>query len=783
MAGLFFGITISLALSGFFSLHDSPYTGIRVAVCGHTACVKSVDAGSPADPQVQAGDLLVGVDGQPVSYLAFHPDPDFIRSRKDLRTFWAEREKLSEITAKDKTVSLLLEREGRRFSVNLTPARFSLYRALVRTAPLLLVGWTFMAVAWLVLRRKDNEIACLNFFMGSLVCLNFSVLAPFTFRDIFFPYDAFRMLFFVNTVTYLAFSYSLLHMMLIFPRRKKILLKAPWLLAAPHVLFGVMALVHIAGLFDNTHLTIYVATNASMLIFFGRLIYDYFNENSMVYKKQIQWVVFGIVGGISCWLGLTSIPIMFGAPLISEELSVLPTVIYPLCFAFAVTRYRLMDIDAIVDYSVVYGLTILLLAGVELTFLRFASPYFLAARGGLPYVSLSAVMLIVFIYAPVRNRVKGLVERLFRRGSYDADEAIQKFMITLGQCDNTSALEKFTSFTRGLLGPAGACIIEFRKGEEAVTYRQGDRARAVEEEALRSAAVLRKFFHAERPPAFGYELAGPAAPGGKEAPPDLDNCLFIPFYAGGALSHLAVLLPKWNGAAYRKKDRALLDTISASITRVLEAEEERREMERERLRLAREIHDGISSEFAGILSYGEQWEKAAQSGADANAMKDIYGKIIGSSRRGMQEIRNIIFALNPEKQTFDFLAAHVRRYTSDLLGSKGIEVSVSEERPQDGLVLSPGLFLTVFRTVQELCHNALKHSGAGSVRIRLSHEAGWIHLEFVDDGRGFEPGAASGNGNGLRNMARRAREAAGSFDVASTPGSGSTVRAKYPVRF
>lgn len=570
MIVIFFGINIFLTLFGFMSLYHSPYTGIRLDVCEDAACVKSVDKDSPAYLKINPGDRLIAVGEKAISFLAFNPSPRYIRSRKDHLIFWAAQQKLSEVITNGKPVNLLVERSGDRLPVVLTPVSFPFYRSLARTAPLYLAGWTFMGIAYLVLIRKDHEISIANFIIGAFACMCFVGFAPFTLRDVFLPVGPFRMLAYISYLGAQGVSYAALHLILIFPHRKKILLKHPGLIYVPYALLMVIVILHVTEAFDNTYVTTFMSMNVCLASVFGRLLYDYFNEKNPIFKKQVQWVVFGIITGVTSWLGMTSLPIVFGASFVSQELSVLPTVIYPISFAFAVTKYRLMDIESIFDAAVIYGATIVILEGVELALLGVVSNYAVVAQRT-PYLSLIGVLMIVFLYVPLRNKVKNGVERLFKRGKYDVEKETRQFIARLGLRDGASPLEKFSLFIEELLGPSGLCIMKFEGDRASAYFLEGEKADQIAGTLERAGAKARAYFRDRAPCAFGYELADSGLLNG--AGPDIENSLFVFMPGGEDAAYLAVLLSKWNKTAYSNKDRNLLRAISAQISTILDTEQ------------------------------------------------------------------------------------------------------------------------------------------------------------------------------------------------------------------
>ena len=789
VAGLFFGINVLLTLFGFFSLYNSPYTGIRLTLCGQAACVNSVDAGSPSAGIFAAGDVLVKIDDVIPPSLGFTPDPDYIRSRKDIESFWSARQMLSDAGPQGSSLKILVQREDQAVEISLAPVRFPFWRALMRTALVYLVAWTFMVVAYLVLRRKENEIAIVNFLVGSLVCMNFVVLAPFTVRDLYFSFHAFRTLVTINTISYFGFSFVVLHLMLVFPHRKKILLDRPWLAILPYVGFVVTTLLHTTRTFDNTYVTTYMVTNACLLLFFGRMLYDYFKESNVLYKRQIQWVVFGTVAGVAAWLGLTALPVMMGMSFVSEEISVLPTIIYPLCFAFAVMKYRLMDIETIFDHAVVYGFTIIVLEGIELVFLSVASPVIVTAGLGLPSVSLLAVLLIVLIYLPVRNKVRYMVEKLFRRGSYDMEKEIQKLTMSLGLCDSVPALEKFVSFVNELLRPSGILVVFFSPDKQPfVLYADGEHTRRVSERFM-SLPLKPLWSHIAGVGSalYGYELGEKALLNSSVPDMELENAVFVTFLPDGTQrerGYLAVLLKKQYNIGYSRKDLVLLDTISLNIASIIAAGELRRERDglEERFRkekeyVMKELHDGLGNILTSITVASQ----AAQRVFTENPEKAIgmVQRMNDFSTEAMDFLRTGLMMLdNPDREIGDIIE-NVRTRFTELFSTYGLELSVETADGASGFKPGAAAAIDLTRCIQEALTNVIKHADARNVRISLSRTGESFDMIVADDGKGFEADIKT-KGFGIRNIANRMQKLHGTMKIVSSPGKGTMIKLSVP---
>ncbi len=780
---LAFALNIGLTIIGFATLLESPYTGIRMSVCGDHACVKSVDRDSPAYGKVQTDDRLVDVAGQNISYLAFNVDVDYIQSELDHEIFWESLRKVDDVVVKGRQVELSLERGGKRLTFFVTPIQFPAWNALFRTIPLYFVGWTFQIIAYLIWRKKVNAISIAFLILGFSLCANLAATTPFGIRDIAYPCLIFRLASSLDLFAVLVISISNLHLILVFPRSKRIVSNYPWLIHALYGLIPVLFVLRLIKAFDNTQLTAYLPLSISGVIGFSVLVVNFFNEKSAVLRRQIKWLVFGILSSTMVYIGLTSIPMMFGAPIVSAELSVLPTALFPLSFAFAITKYKLMAIDNIIDTAVVYGFTILILAGVETTFLSFASPYLLTAGKGLPAFSVVAVLLIVFIYVPIRNIVKGVVERLFKRGKYDPEKELQQFTVSLGLCDERSALEKFTVFVKGLLRPSGIVVLKIGDRTATILHADSEGAQNQVTAVLAKADAAWEVVGNKGTCAFGYEFSEKVGGEYTLFTPDLENALFVPFITDQdnmTSGYLAVLLKKWNETAYSVKDVTLLNAISVNIANIIEAGELRKErayieerFRKEKDAVMKELHDGLGNILTSVTitsqAAGRMLEK------DESKAKELVGRISEFSTEAMNFMRTGLTLLdNPHREIGTIMEA-VRDRFGEMFESSGMELKI--ELDDDAGRIRPGamMAMNLTRVIQEALNNVMKHSAAKSVRIRMEQRGAGLAVTLSDNGKGFQVGDKT-SGFGIESMKRRVEEMKGNLRIDSSPGKGTEIR-------
>jgi signal transduction histidine kinase len=783
-----FVLTAGLTLFGLEVLLESPYAGIEMRVCGDAVCVTSVDRDGPAYGKVEPGDHLVGIDTLSVPYFAFSSDPDYIASRQEQKIFWDSQRSMNTFVRKDHPTLFVFTRKGQTEKISLTPVPFPLMRAITATLPQYCVGWTFILIAYLVFRKKESHLSATNLIIGVFAGAAFITLAPYSARDIAFPYTSFKIFTVLNYIATQTFCYALLHIALLFPRKKVVLQRYPRIVAAPYILLACVITAHYAELFDNTYLTTYMSMNACLLATLGMFIFDFLREKNPLYRKQTQWVVIGSLAGISSWLVLTSLPIVFGIPHLAQEISILPTVIYPLSFAFAVTRYRLMEIDTIIDTAVVYGFTIIVLAGIETTFLSFASPYLLTAGKGLPALSVIAVLLIVFIYVPIRNVVKGLVERVFKRGKYDPEQELQRFMMRLGLCDERSALEKFTFFATDLLRPSGIVLLKIEDRTASILYAKNDHARQEGIRLLSRAGDVWEHIRDKGTCTFGYELSDAVGSVGALFTPEFENSLLVPFItdlANAQNGYLAVLLKKWNETAYSIKDVTLLNAISVNIANIIEAGElrkERAEIEerfrKEKDAVMKELHDGLGNILTSITVTSQAAEKLVE-GSQQN-VHCLIGRIAEFSDEAVVFLRTGLTVLDNPRGDIGSLMEGVKDRFSPLFESAGMDLKIECADEVKKLRTGAAMIMNLARVIQESLANIIKHSGAQRAHIAVERANNGVTVMVTDDGKGFDIGELKA-GYGLANMRRRVEDMTGNLEIIDQQTGGTKIRFTVPL--
>lgn len=218
------------------------------------------------------------------------------------------------------------------------------------------------------------------------------------------------------------------------------------------------------------------------------------------------------------------------------------------------------------------------------------------------------------------------------------------------------------------------------------------------------------------------------------------------------------------------------------LHRKLERAERQRAIERERARIAKDIHDDLGASLTRITMLC-QTARADLHRPD-QAAEDL-DRIYGTARELTRALDEIVWAVNPHHDTLDSLANYLGRFAQDYLRVAGLRCRLDIPVHLPPWPLTAEVRHNLFLAFKEALNNVLKHAAATEVRLTLALAPDSFRLTVEDDGRGFVPAEVSpdsvaepdrvGAGNGLANMRRRLEEIRGRCEIHSQPGAGTRV--------
>ncbi len=217
------------------------------------------------------------------------------------------------------------------------------------------------------------------------------------------------------------------------------------------------------------------------------------------------------------------------------------------------------------------------------------------------------------------------------------------------------------------------------------------------------------------------------------------------------------------------------------LQRQLAALRQKEALEKERARIARDIHDQVGASLTQLSLLGELVE------SDKHHPEEVEGHARQIEQTALETTRaldEIVWTVNPSNDTLDGLVTYVCKYAQDYLTVAGLRYRLEAPPQLPGTPISPELRHNVFLAAKEAITNVVRHAQAKVVSLRLRLEPARFTLEIEDDGRGLgglDPKAAQTR-NGLRNMRKRMEDIGGSFFMGPAPERGTVIRLTAPLQ-
>jgi len=216
--------------------------------------------------------------------------------------------------------------------------------------------------------------------------------------------------------------------------------------------------------------------------------------------------------------------------------------------------------------------------------------------------------------------------------------------------------------------------------------------------------------------------------------------------------------------------------LFASILFVRARTRRRIQVEQLRTRLSRDLHDDIGSTLSSINILSTVARRKAEAGDEAGAAASMAG-ISERTQRLMRNMSDIVWSVDPDKDTMEELLVRMREFGAAVLEPKGINYRFDSAGVLNA-TLPPLLKSNLYLIFKEALNNAAKHAHATKVNASFTHENNTLRMTIADNGKGMEAsnGASkTSGGNGLRNMQARALEMKAELRVISTSQQGTTI--------
>jgi signal transduction histidine kinase/ligand-binding sensor domain-containing protein len=221
---------------------------------------------------------------------------------------------------------------------------------------------------------------------------------------------------------------------------------------------------------------------------------------------------------------------------------------------------------------------------------------------------------------------------------------------------------------------------------------------------------------------------------------------------------------------------AVRQIVVRRLHRKLEELERQRAVERDRARIAKDIHDDLGAGLTQITLLSELARREPATQAEAHLKR-----ISDSARKLTRAIDEIVWAVDPQHDTLSGLMDYVSAFTEDFLRTAGIRCRMDMPTVLPELHLRAELRYNLFLALKEALNNVVKHARATEVRLRLRLDADSFTVTIEDDGQGLPVGAAVENGerlvagHGLPNLEKRLAAIGGRCIVQSARAQGTRI--------
>jgi signal transduction histidine kinase/ligand-binding sensor domain-containing protein len=290
-----------------------------------------------------------------------------------------------------------------------------------------------------------------------------------------------------------------------------------------------------------------------------------------------------------------------------------------------------------------------------------------------------------------------------------------------------------------------------------------------------------------RPGSYRFLVRGVNADGVvSEQPAVVSFRILPPLWLRWWFLALATLLMMALLYAFYRYRMSRLREVNAALREANRAEENLRKSKEERLveleqvrkRIATDLHDDIGSSLTRISLLSEVTQlQGRQIETSAGGSLSV---IAGLSRELVESMSDIVWAINPERDSLGDLTQRMRHFASDVFSARGIDFRFRLPDSERDLRVGANFRRELFLIFKEAVNNAVRHSGCTDAEIEFKVDGEGMLLKIMDNGRGFDA-QGNGSGHGLTSMRSRIEGLGGRLEIESHQGAGTTLTFVIPL--
>ena len=516
-------------------------------------------------------------------------------------------------------------------------------------------------------------------------------------------------------------------------------------LGSSPALFGLQQ--KIIFVFRWTFLAYVLAGAAVLIVYLDR-------AEARAERARIQWLLYGLVVGLAPFAVLYQLPLALGGrPILSEELTSAFFLAVPAAFAISIVRHRLMDIELVINRSVVYAFLTILTVSIYLISIELLQGAL--ARAGPAagrFAAVAAAVLAAAAFHPLRKRIQDVVDKAFFRQRYDYRKAVLEFAEAAQMMTDPESLA-------GLLVTRAIAVVPLERAGVAVFRKERTTeklvlSRGFESEAALSGPVIEPGWILARKNALNLkELAARVREG---FPPSGGFEIAVPLpFSSTALKGFVAFGPKRSEERFHEDDLDLFVTLAGDLALNLERMELREQVILERAsrekadelnRLKTEFISSVSHELRNPISSIQGLSEILESGAiaDEGKREGLLRLLASECGRLSRFLHNILDFGKIERgtRTYQLRRTSLRAVLEDVarLSGYGAELEGAVIRtlfPEDPVFLNIDAD-ALKQALMNLVDNAIKYSPEQKeVDIELADLDGRVEVWVRDRGMGI----------------------------------------------
>lgn len=367
-------------------------------------------------------------------------------------------------------------------------------------------SFIFFLTAIFIILRKPNDLASIVFHWA---CVGIACMIDLTWAN---NNKSFIVSYNISRIPF-HFFYSLvpvlfLHFTFIFPERR--LKSSGYILIIAYLIAVYLGFINFLtynsflsesnlenlqsyiSVFNSSRVFLVICVVISVLNF----LFSYFTQRETSSRKKLKWVLYGFLIGPLGFAIFWSLPILiWDKPLIPEEVILLLMCAVPISFTIAIVKYHLLDIDYIINRSIVYAIVITILIIVYISILGLIVSNFSFTNQ--TTVSIAAAVIIALIFQPLKTSVQNYVDKIFFRVQYNFREELSNLLSEIKQVGDVDELSEFLIKKINKLMPVekiGFCLFDHEKRRFFLTRHKNFESLSGKSLYIKNETLEKEFF-------------------------------------------------------------------------------------------------------------------------------------------------------------------------------------------------------------------------------------------------------------------------------------------------